>query len=225
MPPRKSEDTQGQTDTAARDRGDEDGREAQGVLPDDIARRVDEVFAQREREMEAKFAAREAALMAREREREFEARDRAADVTERRERLSIDAYSPPAQMDVPSSDEYAYRWVAEYVNGTRTSANIQRRIREGYERVHAAELPDGFIVDEDEFGDGFARHSGLILMRIPFSAKQKRDEYYRRRSVDAARGADELQGVRGLPTVREDRGSRVLTGRDAQSALTYMSQS
>lgn len=216
MPPRKTDAGQDETQ-AAPDQAPADDLEAR--------------FAAHEKAMEERFAAisrdldaREAALRPREREVEFNTRDRAADATDRIERPSMDLYSPPNQMEVPRGDEYHYRWIAEYVNGTRVSNNIQRRIREGYERVPIDALPDGFIVDEDEYGDKFARNSGLILMRIPMEKKQQRDQYYQRRSQSASQGADQLQGVAGRDAVREDRGTRSLTGRDAQQALSHMSQ-
>lgn len=172
---------------------------------------------------EADLAAREAALAPREREYANAPRGRALDSSSRLNRQSMDYYSPPNQLTVPVDPEYSYRWIAESVNGQQTPRNVQMRLAEGYVRVRADELPEDFLVDEDIKGDGMARTSGLILMRIPTRRKQARDDHYARISRERANSVDDLQGVAGRNAVREDRGSRVLTGAEAQRALSGMS--
>jgi hypothetical protein len=180
----------------------------------------------RERELSEREAAfqSQVALAPREREEFISTRSRAADDTRRMERPSMDAYAPPSQMEIPQDDTYYYRWIRESVNGVADPSNVQKRIRDGYVRVKMSDLPEDFIVDEDLRGDGYARNSGLILMRIPHEKKAQIDAYYLGRSRDRLQGADELQGVAKGDYVREDRGSRSLTGRDAQQALSHMSQ-
>lgn len=174
---------------------------------------------------EAELREREAVLAPREREHEQLSRSRAHDDTKRRERVSMDYYAPPNQLRTPEDDEYHYRWVAEYVNGAQTPRNVQMRLQEQYERVRMDQLPEDFLVDEDVKGDGYARTGGLILMRVPLARKAARDAYYARRSRERANSVDELQGVAGRNAVREDRGSRSLTGAEAGRALANMSQS
>lgn len=180
----------------------------------------------RERELsEREEAFKAQALAPREREMSQEGRSRAHDDTAHMERLPMDFYAPPGQLEVPKSQQYYYRWIAESVNGMATPTNVQKRIREGFERVKMQDLPEDFIVDEDHRGDGFARNSGLILMRIPHQKKAAIDRYYLKKSAERLAGADELQGIAKRDYVREDRGSRTLSGRDAQDVLSAMSQS
>lgn len=176
-------------------------------------------------EREARLAEREARLASREREAELSTRSRVLDDTSRRERPSMDYYAPPNQLRTPTDGEYHFRWIAEYVNGQHIPRNVQMRLQEGYERVRMDELPEDFVVDEDLKGDGYARTGGLILMRLPVSRKQQRDAYYRKRSQERANSVDELQGVAGRNAVREDRGTRSLTGAEAGRAIATMSQS
>lgn len=182
----------------------------------------------RERELDAElddFKSREEALVTRERDAEVNKRSRAYDDTRVLETASMDAYKPPNVLEVPKDPDYHYRWIAEFVNGQQTPRNVQQRIREGYHRVQIADLPEDFIVDEDMRGDGFARSSGLILMRVSKTARAQRDRYYRQRSEERLNAADELQGVAGKNAVREDRGTRTLTGAEAGRALASFGQS
>jgi hypothetical protein len=174
---------------------------------------------------EAALAAREAALAPREREFELSSRSRALDDTSRKERVSMDYYAPPNQLRVPTDPEYHYRWIAESVNGQQMPRNVQVRLGEGYIRVRMDELPEDFLVDEDAKGDGYARTSGLILMRIPYTRKALRDAYWAKKSRERANSVDTLQGIAGKNAVREDRGTRTLTGAEAGRALATMSQS
>lgn len=156
-----------------------------------------------------------------EQDRHGGSRERAYDRREVDERMSIDAWSPANVLQTPpDSGDYRYRWVTEYVNGVGTPSNVQRRLREKYERVKITDLPEGFIVDEDR-GDGFARTGGLVLMRRAMRFEEQRRAHYQQLTTKAARSADQLQGVEGmpLPSVAEDRGSRSLTGSAASGFL------
>lgn len=141
------------------------------------------------------------------------------------ERPGMQTWSPATALETPPpKGGYVFRWIAEYVNGAHIPRNVQMALREGYERVGIAELPDDFIVDEDTKGDGYARTGGLILMRMPEDFARQRMAYYRRRSGEALQAANELQGVAGKNAVYEDRGSRTLTGADGAAALRTMAK-
>ena len=150
---------------------------------------------------------------------------RSADNTKSMERPRMDRWSPAQVLELPpAKNGYRNRWVAEYVNGAHVPQNVQRAIREGYERVHVQEFEgSNYYITDEEKGDGFARQGGLILMRIPEDFAQQREEYYSRRSAEGLKGANELQGVAGRDAVYEDRGSRTLSGADAGAALRNMS--
>lgn len=220
--------TEGETQTEATGEGlDSNALETQDAQPDLEARMAE--LAQRERDLmerEEEFARYrdEVQAQAAPRERGNESRSRVLDESVRMERSSMDYYAPANQLEVPKDDDYHYRWVAEYVNGTHMPRMVQTRLREGYSRVNRDELPEDFLVDEDTFGDGWARQSGLILMRWPKEKQAARERFYRNRSMDRANAVDELQGVAGRDAVREDRGTRSLTGAEAGAALASMRQ-
>jgi hypothetical protein len=136
----------------------------------------------------------------------------------------MDRWSPANVLETPpNTNEYRYRWVAEYVNGAHIPRNVQMALREGYVRVGISELPEDFLVDEDK-GDGAARTGGLMLMRLPEAFAQQREQHYLKKSQSAVNGANELQGVAGNNSVTEDRGTRTLDGAAAGQALASMSQ-
>lgn len=160
------------------------------------------------------------------RERTAANKSRAHDETARQERPPLDHWAPSNTLQVPpNTGEYRYRWIAEYVNGQHMPRNVSSALREGYQRVMISELPEDFIVDEDERGDGFARTGGLILMRLPETFAKQREAYYLKRSGEALKGANLLQGVAGRNAVYEDRGTRTLSGADASAAIRNMSGS
>ena len=185
-----------------------------------LAERMDKMDAR-----EAELDAREASVAPREREEVTTSMSRKTDDSKYLERLAIDHYSPPNQLEVPTDHEYHYRWVAEWVNGSQTPRGVNERLREGYVRVMAQDLPEDFLVDEDTFRDGYARTTGLILMRITHERKSLRDKYYANLSRERLGSANELQGVAGRDSVKEDRGSRSLSGAEAGRALQQMSNS
>jgi len=159
-----------------------------------------------------------------ERSRTSAAKARVNDTREAEERPIMDHWSPANVLETPpQKDGYAYRWIAEYVNGTHVPRNVQMALREGYVRVTISELPDDFLVDEDMRGDNYARTGGLILMKLPLEFARQQRKYYRQRMETAVAGANQLQGVSGaFPQLSEDRGSRVLTGTDAERAINRM---
>lgn len=209
-------------DTGAKVAPEHDPRDTSGAERSDDPMARMEAMMERLEEREAALNAREAALAPREREGQQLSKDRALDDTARLERQSLDYYAPPGQLEVPQTGEYHYRWIAEHVNGTHTPKQVQDRLREGYERVMTDQLPDDFLVDEDRFGDRYARQGGLILMRIPRAKQRAREAYWQRLSQSRENAADALQGIAGRDFVSEDRGSRSYDGAEAGRMLKSM---
>lgn len=153
------------------------------------------------------------------------AQSRRRDESELRERPALDAWAPPGMLELPPNDaQYVYRFIAEYTNGQYMATRLSAAKREGYEFLRIAELPEGFIVDEDVKGDGLARVGGLIMARLPRRFAEQRRAYYSQRAAERLAGADELQGVAGANAVRENRGTRTLDGRAAGEALASMAR-
>lgn len=130
----------------------------------------------------------------------------------------MDMWSPPRLLEIPHDPNYRFRWVAEMVNGEQTSNNVQYAIRMGFERVKREDLPEGFIVDYDERGDGYARSSGLILMRMPEERAKQVEAYYQRRSAEALADVNARHGIAKDHVISED-GSRRLTGREIANSV------
>lgn len=153
------------------------------------------------------------------------AKTRMADETALRERDDLDQWAPPSMLTLPpNDDQWVYRWVAEYVNGSYMTQRLMAAKRDGYEFVRIDELPEGFLVDEDMKGDGIARVGGLIMARMPRRKAQQRKAYYERRSAEMLNGANQLQGIAGKDSFSENRGTRSLDGRAAGEALRRMAQ-
>jgi hypothetical protein len=124
----------------------------------------------------------------------------------------------------PNNEDWVYRWVSEYVNGSYMTQRLNAAKRDGYEFVHIDALPEGFIVDEDMKGDGLARVGGLIMARMPRRKALLRKAYYEKRSADMLNGANQLQGIAGKDAIEENRGTRSLDGRAAGEALRSMTR-
>jgi hypothetical protein len=151
---------------------------------------------------------------------------RARDDSRAMQRPEITQWSPAHAIECPKDPRFEYRWIAEYVNGAHIARNVHMKEREGYVRVRVSELPDDFLLyDEDTRGDGYTRYGGLILMRLPIELYWQRQAYYLGRSAERLKTANQLQGVAGRDAVEEDRGTRTLTGEESARALRSMAKS
>lgn len=136
----------------------------------------------------------------------------------------IDRWSPVSQLETPPNDgEYRFRWIREENNGQRDNRNMTMARREGYVFIRISEAEElGLIVDDDDSGDGLARHGGLVLAKIPESFCRQREEYYAKKRHESVAAANRIQGVTGgnLPQSYEDRGSGARTvGQQTQEAM------
>ena len=149
---------------------------------------------------------------------------RKAETTEKMASPGVDRWSPVAQLETPPPDgEYRFRWIREENNGQRDNRNMTMARREGYVFIRISEAETlGLIVDEDDSGDGLARHGGLVLGKIPEEFCRQREAHYSKQRHESIAAANRIQGVAGgnLPTSYEDRGSGARTvGQDAQAAM------
>lgn len=141
--------------------------------------------------------------------------DRANDARVFEDRPRMDRWTPPQAMGVPQDPDFEYRWTREYVRGEMDPRNVTKALSEGFVVVRIEDLPPGFLVDPDLHGDGYARHGGLLLMRMPRAFADQRNAYYRQRRDAAMQGANELQGV-----AASESGSRALPVNVEQSRQT-----
>lgn len=120
---------------------------------------------------------------------------------EQEKRQTALTYQPPSSLDVPKGltkffDDAGFhlRWIRWQLNGFEDTQNITKRIREGYEFINKAEIPE-------EYKDWFETHkvrkwnqaiciNDLALGKIDKSRVQARQRYTQGLSeqrVDAAR--------------------------------------
>lgn len=104
-------------------------------------------------------------------------------------------WMPPSQRSVVNhTDDYTVRWLRTEYNGQKDTANMEKKLSEGYELVS----PDDPIVAEKiargelKATNGRVEKGGLVLAKIPRGFAEKRNAHYTReaqlhqQSVDQA---------------------------------------
>jgi hypothetical protein len=125
-------------------------------------------------------------------------------------------YTPPSLIGMPPARPgYHLRLIREYTtDGNIDRDNLDRRYREGYRPIRAADYPDWCL---GEKGDDPIRRGSGIIMEIPVERAEARRDYYRRRSHAQSAAVDREQGMlpRGgiIPTKNNEVGETVIGGR------------
>ena len=94
-------------------------------------------------------------------------------------------WAPPGKLDVGQEppEGIHYRWVRHELLNNPDDANVNSRIRQGYEPVKPEELgvaaPD--VLDKGKYA-GTVRSGDLILMKVPQEIVDQRDAYYQDQS-------------------------------------------
>jgi len=96
-------------------------------------------------------------------------------------------WTPPAKLDVGQEppEGMHYRWVRHELLNNSDDANVNSRIRQGYEVVKPVDLgadyvaPD--ILDTGKY-KGTVRSGDLILMKVPVEIVEQRNAYYEEQS-------------------------------------------
>ena len=102
----------------------------------------------------------------------------------------------PSNLDAPPAPEgYKHRWLRAEAGGFVDTANMSKKLREGYELVRAEELKDligdnDFPVIADGKHAGVIGVGGLVLARIPIEIVKQRTEYFRKKSSDQIKAVD-----------------------------------
>ena len=90
---------------------------------------------------------------------------------------------PTMLPDPLPQDGYVFKWVRTATRNTEDKTNLQKRLREGWEPVDAAEHPElmvGLIVGQTS---GKVEVGGLILCKMPEEMAEQRKVYYQRRTA------------------------------------------
>jgi|TARA_R100000781_G_C4070316_1_gene124240 hypothetical protein len=91
-------------------------------------------------------------------------------------------WTPPQKLQTQEAPEgMHYRWVRHELLNQPDDANVNSRIRQGYELVRPEELGDGEVPDILDTGKhaGTVRSGDLILMKVPQEIVDQRATYYK----------------------------------------------
>ena len=113
--------------------------------------------------------------------------DRTSRESESRQNLEQPkTWTPPSSLDAPKAPAgYAHRWIRTEVQGFEDTANVSKKLREGWEFVKAETLlseigPNEYPVLHEGKHAGLVGIGGLVLARIPLEILKSRAEYFRK---------------------------------------------
>ena len=138
----------------------------------------------------------------------------------RQEEKKPSAWTPPSSLDAPPAPQgYAPRWIRTSVAGFEDTANVPKKLREGWEFVRAEEIknsPDIHkypILNQGQY-QGCIGIGGLVLARIPEEILKSRAEYFDRITQDQIQAVDNdlMKEQRPEMPINIDRQSRVTFG-------------
>jgi hypothetical protein len=129
-------------------------------------------------------------------------------------------WTPPSNLDAPRApDGYHHRWLRAEAGGFLDTANMSKKLREGYELVRSEELTaqigdHEYPVIADGKHAGVIGVGGLLLARIPEEIVESRSEYFQGRTRDQQQAVDNdlMKEQRPEMPINIDRQSRVTFG-------------
>ena len=139
---------------------------------------------------------------------------------EHKEGLRKKPWSPPSALDAPPAPVgMVHRWIRVESMGFQDTANVSKKLREGWEFVKAESLiseigqNDYPVISEGKHA-GLIGIGGLVLARIPEEILRSRAEYFRRITQDRTDAIDRELMKEQHPDmpINIDRQSRVTFG-------------
>lgn len=101
------------------------------------------------------------------------------------------SWQRPSALPTPEpKNGYGYRWVRMSTYGADDVSNMSSKLREGWEPVTYAEVPELGVLDRKGRERSRVEIGGLVLCRMPTEMIRQRDAYYRRQSELALEAAD-----------------------------------
>jgi hypothetical protein len=129
-------------------------------------------------------------------------------------------WTPPSSLDAPPApDGFVHRWIRTESMGFQDTANVSKKMREGWEFVRAETLKEEIgnhaypIIANGDYA-GLIGGQGLVLARIPEEIANSRAEYFKRITANQMSAVDNdlMKEQRpGMP-INIDRQSRVTFG-------------
>jgi len=129
-------------------------------------------------------------------------------------------WTPPSSLDAPPAPNgYAHRWIRTSVAGFEDTANVTKKLREGWDFVRADEVTNDPnlskypILKTGEYS-GCIGIGGLVLARIPEEILKSRAEYFSRITQDQMNAVDNdlMKEQRPEMPINIERQSRVTFG-------------
>lgn len=108
----------------------------------------------------------------------------------------IKPWTPPSSLDAPPApDGFVHRWIRVESVGFQDTANVSKKMREGWEFVRAEEVlkkygANSYPVIHDGKYAGLIGVAGLVLARIPIEIVRSRAEYFKRLTQDRLNAID-----------------------------------
>jgi hypothetical protein len=138
----------------------------------------------------------------------------------RKTEMKPSAWTPPSSLDAPPAPQgYAHRWIRTSVTGFEDTANVTKKLREGWDFVRADEImsnPDLAkypVIKSGEY-EGCIGIGGLVLARIPEEILKSRAEYFKKLTQDQISAVDNdlMKEQRPEMPINIERQSRVTFG-------------
>ena len=138
----------------------------------------------------------------------------------RNKELRKKPWTPPSSLDAPPAPEgFCHRWIRVETMGFQDTANVSKKLREGWEFVRAEEIKNtlgdhDYPVIRDGQYAGLIGVGGLVLARIPEEIIKSRAEYFAKITQDRIHAIDNdlMKEQRpGMP-ININRQSRVTFG-------------
>ncbi len=145
---------------------------------------------------------------------------RTSRASEEKKETRLKPWTPPSSLDAPPApDGYVHRWIRTESMGFQDTANVSKKMREGWEFVRAEEIKNQLgdhsypVIAQGTYA-GLIGVAGLVLGRIPEEIAKSRAEYFRKITQDRTDAVDRDLMKEQHPDmpINIDRQSRVTFG-------------
>ena len=105
-------------------------------------------------------------------------------------------WAPPSSLDAPPAPNgYSHRWIRTTVQGFEDTANVSKKMREGWEFVKVEQVQNEIGTNKYPYYtegkyEGCIGIGGLVLARIPNEILESRAEYFKRLTQDRMNAVD-----------------------------------
>jgi hypothetical protein len=145
---------------------------------------------------------------------------RTSRASEEKKETRLKPWTPPSSLDAPPApDGYVHRWIRTESMGFQDTANVSKKMREGWEFVRAEEIKNQLgdhaypVIAQGTYA-GLIGVAGLVLGRIPEEIAKSRAEYFKRITQDRVTAVDNdvMKEQRPEMPINISRQSRVTFG-------------